>query len=130
MNNNQNLNNLDDQAYVSLSTKKRDGSWVNTPVWFAKDGGTLYCFSASNAGKVKRLRNFSEVKLNPCTVNGKLLGDWQEALGEILPKEAESNAHKALVKKYGWQMRLLDFFSCLSGKIKKRAFIKITLTDD
>jgi hypothetical protein len=63
-------------------------------------------------------------------VNGKLLGDWQEALGEILPKEAESNAHKALVKKYGWQMRLLDFFSCLSGKIKKRAFIKITLTDD
>ncbi|MCY4044248.1 MAG: hypothetical protein OXE99_04130, partial [Cellvibrionales bacterium] len=96
MNKNPHPTRLDNQPYVSLSTKKRDGSWVNTPVWFAIEGNTLYCFSAGNAGKVKRLRNFSDVKLNPCTVNGKLLGDWQDGSGEILPKHMESEAHKAL----------------------------------
>ena len=49
--------------YLSLSTQKRDGSWVDTPVWFAKNNDDFYLFSEGKAGKVKRIRNFSDVKI-------------------------------------------------------------------
>ncbi len=49
---------LNTAEYISLSTQKRDGSTVETPVWFAQDGDKIYVFTEGNAGKVKRLRNF------------------------------------------------------------------------
>lgn len=113
--------------YVSLSTKKRDGSWVDTPVWYALKDDALYCFSEGKAGKVKRLKNFRAVRINPCTVRGKLLGEWEDAEGYLLTKAQESQAHQALIDKYGWQMRLLDCLSTMAGKINKRAYIKISL---
>ena len=115
--------------YLSLSTKQRDGSWVNTPVWFAYDGNkTIFCFSENKAGKVKRLRNFSEVNINPCTFSGRLLGDWQQATAEILTDDQDVKlAYQTLLASYGWQMRILNVISRLAGKIEQRAFIKITL---
>ena len=53
------------ENYINLSTRKRDGSFVNTPVWFAQEGDTNnhYVYSLKNVGKVKRIRNFPEVKV-------------------------------------------------------------------
>ena len=53
------------ENYINLSTRKRDGSFVNTPVWFAQEGETnnYYVYSLNNVGKVKRIRNFPEVKV-------------------------------------------------------------------
>jgi hypothetical protein len=113
--------------YLSLSTQKRDGSWVATPVWFAQKDGVFYCFSESKAGKVKRIRNFSEVKITPCTLTGKLIGDTHTAQAQLIDQpEALKYAHKALIASYGWKMRGLDLISRMFGKIDKRAFIKIT----
>lgn len=118
--------NWNKEQYLSLSTRKRDGSRVETPVWFAQDNGIFYIFSEGDAGKIKRLRNFSDVKLSPCTVTGKITGNAIEGRGEILQSAADiDQAHKALVKKYGWKMRLLDLGSTLVGKKKKRAFVRI-----
>ena len=47
-------------AYLSFATRKRNGDFVPTPVWFAADNGVYYLFSAGDAGKVKRLRTFSD----------------------------------------------------------------------
>lgn len=121
---------LDNASYLNLSTQKRDGSFVNTPVWFAKKGGELYIFSEGNAGKVKRIRNFSHVKVCPCTVTGKLTGQWQNAHAEILDKEQSLIAYKIIKKRYSWQMHLLDIGSKIAGKFNKRAFIKVTLIDE
>ena len=46
------------EQYINLSTRKRDGSFVDTPVWFAQEGETnnYYVFSMKNAGKIKKLR--------------------------------------------------------------------------
>lgn len=124
------INNWLHGNYLNLSTKKKDGSWVNTPVWFAYDGKQyLYCFSETKAGKVKRLRNFSEAKINPCTVTGKILGEWQEVKAEILPATHAKAAYLALLKSYGWQLRILNIFSFLAGKINKRTFIRISLAE-
>jgi PPOX class probable F420-dependent enzyme len=114
--------------YILLSTRKKDGSRVATPVWFAEDNGFYYVFSAGNAGKIKRLRNFSDITVAPCTVTGKPLG---EALnGRAIIFEAEKDivtAHSALLKHYGWTMRMVDLGSWLTGKINKRKFIRIKL---
>ncbi len=119
------MRSLDKAQYVLLGTRKKDGSIVDTPVWFAKQGATVYMFSAREAGKVKRLRNFSEARLAPCTVSGKKLGDYVPAEAHLLSDDADiREAHKALIKKYGWQMRLLDMGARLGRRYNKRAFIK------
>ena len=60
------------ERYINLSTRKRDGSYVNTPVWFAQEGDTnkYYVYSLRNVGKVKRIKNFPEVKVGICTYRG------------------------------------------------------------
>jgi len=119
--------------YLLLSTQKRDGSWVDTPVWYAhaqyQSKACFYLFSEGKAGKVKRIRNFKDVKVQSCTVTGKPTGQWQNAKAELLDKQAEQLAHQALIKQYGWQMRLLDLGSRLAGKINKRAFIRISFDE-
>jgi len=43
------------EEYISLATQKRDGSFVNTPVWFAQEGerNSYFIFSNKKAGKIK-----------------------------------------------------------------------------
>ncbi|MDX1736190.1 MAG: PPOX class F420-dependent oxidoreductase, partial [Halioglobus sp.] len=112
--------------YISFATRKRSGDWVQTPVWFALDGDSYYLFSAGDAGKVKRLRNFAESRVAPCTVTGTLTGDWVDSSACVLETEAEEKtALAALRRKYGWQMYAADFFSSLTGKMARRAYIRV-----
>ena len=122
---------LFESNYLSLSTLKKNGQWVDTPVWFAGDTETLYIFSAGQAGKVKRLRNFSQVKVAPCTVLGKKLGEDSDGQATLLYDPADINkAHQALLQRFGWQMRWTDLLSKLSGKFAKRQYIKVSLPAD
>ena len=115
-------------SYMSLATFRKSGAEVATPVWFAECCGVLYAFSSGEAGKVKRLRNSSRARVAPCDVRGKLLGDWQEATAVLLSEPADiERAHQALRRKYGWQMKLMDFFAGLSGRSRKRAWIAVSL---
>ena len=117
--------------YLLLSTQKRDGTWVDTPVWFAHSefngAPCFYLFSESKAGKVKRIRNFQAVKIQSCTVTGKPTGTFEAANATLLnSKEDAKIAHQALIKQYGWKMRILDIISTIGRKINKRAFIRIS----
>lgn len=117
---------LDTANYLLLSTRKRDGSSVATPVWFASDSQYHYVFSAGDAGKVKRLRNFAEVSIARCTATGKPLAQAQDTRATLFDDAATiAQCHALLVAKYGWQMRLTDFFSKLTGNYQKRGFIRI-----
>ena len=119
---------LDGARYLSLSSYRRSGVPVDTPVWFAEDTGKLYVFSANDAGKIKRLRNSSRARVAACDVRGRLRGDWVEATARIVDDGAtERRAYSALRAKYGLQMRLVDFFSRLSGRIERRAVIEIEI---
>ncbi len=117
---------LEGGSYISFATRKRSGDWVATPVWFAPHKGSYYVFSAGNAGKVKRLRNFSESRVAACTVRGTLMGEWLDTAAYVLESPAdEKTALAALRAKYGWQMKMGDFFSTLTGKMGRRAYIRI-----
>lgn len=121
---------LDDARYFSLATFRKNGTAVETPVWFAEgsDPGTYFVFSAARAGKVKRLRRSDAARVAECDVRGKLLGDWQPARGELLAGQTDiADALAALRRKYGWQMWLTDGLARLSGRFSKRAYIRVTL---
>ena len=120
---------LDGHRYLSLATVRRNGVEVMTPVWFAAADGKLYAFSAGDSGKVKRLRHTPRVRLAPCDARGRVRGAWLDGTGRILTESpAIERARAALRAKYGWQMRLLDLFSWLAGRIQRRAWIEIEVS--
>ena len=119
---------LSNARYASLATFRRNGVAVPTPVWFAADGNEYFVFSEGAAGKVKRIRANGRARLAACDVRGRLLGPWHEASARLLTEPAEiTRAYRALRRRYGWQMRLLDLMSKLGGKFDKRALIAVTL---
>ena len=64
------LSALADERFVSLTTYRRSGDAVSTPVWIARDGDDLIVTTPKESGKVKRLRNDSRVQLRPCSRTG------------------------------------------------------------
>ena len=117
---------LENAAYLNLATFRRDGRAVETPVWFAEAQGSLYVFSAGEAGKIKRLRVSNRARIAACDVRGKLRGDWIDATARVVDDPATiERAYTALHAKYGIQMKLVDFFSRLSGRIHERAILEI-----
>ena len=119
---------LNDAAYLSLATFRRSGAEVRTPVWFAREASVLYIFSAPDAGKVKRLRAGSRVRIAPCDVRGGVKGEWLDVVGWLFNDANEiTRAHAALVRKYGWQMLLLDVGARLSGRYARRQYLRIEL---
>ncbi len=119
---------LTDARYLSLATFRKSGVAVETPVWFAESGDRLWVFSAGDAGKVKRLRNSSRSRVAPCDMRGGILGEWTESVARLVDDpEAIRAAHAAMRAKYGWQMSLGDFFSTLSGRLQRRAWIEIEI---
>jgi PPOX class probable F420-dependent enzyme len=65
---------ITDEKYVLLTTFRRNGDAVPTPVWIvALPDGTAGCGTEIDSGKVKRIRDNPSVTLQPCTVRGKVL---------------------------------------------------------
>ena len=118
------------ERYVSLGTYRRKGVPVDTPVWFAGHGAKLYVFSAADAGKIKRLRNSPRARVAACDVRGCRRGEWVVATARVVESpDTVASAYAALRAKYGWQMRLTDGLSRLTGRIHRRAMIEITLQE-
>ena len=121
------MTDFDRNRYMSLGTFRRSGTEVATPVWFAADNGKLYVFTAGESGKVKRLLHSPRARVAPSDVRGRVLGPWRQATARILTeRDPIEQARAALRAKYGWQMRLGDLLSRLTGRIRRRAWIEVT----
>jgi PPOX class probable F420-dependent enzyme len=99
------------QRYLNLESFKRDGTPVQTPVWFAEDYGVLYVYTLANAGKVKRIRRNPRIRLAPCTMRGTVTGPWVGAEGTIVDATTAAHGHALLRQKYGWLKGIGDVFS-------------------
>jgi hypothetical protein len=98
------FSNLDGHHYMTLTTFRKSGVAVPTPVWFAAHDGKLYVVSRAAAGKVKRVRAHANVTVAPCTREGRVLGEAVEARARILADAEQMVAHQALLAKYGEQL--------------------------
>ena len=101
------------QRYLNLESCKRDGTPVQTPVWFAEEHGVLYVYTLANAGKVKRIRRNPRIRIAPCTMRGIVIGPWVEAEATIVDAATAAHGHALLRHKYGWMKGIGDLFSRL-----------------
>ena len=81
------------QRYLNLESVKRDGTPVQTPVWFAEEQGVLYVYTLANAGKVKRIRRHPRIRIAPCTMRGTVTGPWVEAEATIVDATTAAHGH-------------------------------------
>ena len=93
------------QNYISLTTFRKTGAGVATPVWFGEEGGKLYVMTRSDMGKTKRIRNNPQVRVAPCTIRGKVTGAEVAATARILSVDEHARARKTINRKY-WMARI------------------------
>ncbi len=108
--------------YLSLETRRRSGVAVATPVWFARDGDTLYAYTLADSGKVKRIRNDPRGRIAPCDMRGGLLGNWVEARSCIVTGTEATRAHDLLDEKY-WLKRI----SGVLNRLRRREYAVIAM---
>lgn len=106
--------------HLNLETFRKTGVGVRTPVWFAQDVShtapsrtVFYIYSEAGAGKVKRIRNNSNVRVAPCTFRGAIRGTWIQGRARILDEYEAAHGQKLLTQKYGLLKIVGDFFSRL-----------------
>jgi PPOX class probable F420-dependent enzyme len=98
------------QRNMALQTKKRDGTWVSTPVNLVVDDDRILFRTWASSGKAKRLANFSEVRCAPSDARGRPRGS--EVTGQATQLEGEGNRRAAelIDRRYpilqGWAVRL------------------------
>jgi hypothetical protein len=93
------------QKYISLTTFRKSGVGVPTPVWFGEADGKLYVMTRGTMGKTKRIRNNPQVKVAPSTIRGKVTGPEFAATARILPPEKHKRARQTINRKY-WMARI------------------------
>jgi uncharacterized protein len=88
--------------YALFVSYRRSGEPVPTPVWFGLDPeGRAFFRTDTRTAKVRRLRANPAVKLAPCTLRGKPVGEFAPGTARVLPDSAEAHAEEALQANYG-----------------------------
>jgi PPOX class probable F420-dependent enzyme len=88
--------------HVSLTTYRKDGAGVATPVWHVVNGGELIVVSDADAWKVKRIRNNSRVVVTVCSFRGKIAPGAPSAEGtaRLLDEAGTATGRELVARKY------------------------------
>lgn len=86
--------------YLSLTSYRRDGSPVATPVWFVTENGKLLVSTDAGSYKVKRIRRNPTVSIAACTASGRLRGEPVQARAELLPESEGPHVQELMARKY------------------------------
>jgi uncharacterized protein len=95
--------------YISLTTRRRDGSLASTPVWVVSDDGRrLLVWTGASTWKAKRIRRDPRVLVAKSNFRGRELGPRLEGHARIVN---DVDVQKLIREKYGWQKRVLELLS-------------------
>jgi uncharacterized protein len=86
--------------YISLTTSRRDGTVVATPVWFVQQGDRLLVRTGVASGKVKRIRRNPAVQVAACTASGRLRGQQANGVARLLAGSEADAADGLIERKY------------------------------
>ncbi|OMC11701.1 PPOX class F420-dependent enzyme [Mycolicibacter heraklionensis] len=106
------LGELRDARYALLRTFRRDGTPVDTPIWFAVDDGTVL-FRTKIGPKTRRLASRPEVELTACDYRGRPLDQARALPGRatVLSGDEAEAANRTLHRRYGWQWNVVPMLS-------------------
>lgn len=110
--------------FMSLTTYKKNGDAIATPVLFAREGDRVYLFTLANSGKVKRIRNNGKVEIAACDSRGTLLSEKVAAQARIVTGDDIKAANKVLNRKYGLMKRFFDLIQMR----RERSYIEVMAT--
>ncbi|WP_308012199.1 PPOX class F420-dependent oxidoreductase [Actinacidiphila acidipaludis] len=115
--------------YVSLTTYRKDGTPVATPVWHVVDGGRLYVWTEAGSWKVKRLRRDPRVEVVACDVRGRIKPGAAEAVGSgrLLDADGVEAVRRLLGRKY-LLARIGDWYATLSGRRRRHPIVAVEIT--
>ncbi|GHI86465.1 PPOX class F420-dependent oxidoreductase [Streptomyces xanthophaeus] len=96
--------------YVSLTTFRKDGTPVATPVWAVADGGELYVWTRSDSWKVKRIARDGRVTVTACDVRGRVEegAPVLEGRARLLDEAGLRRVRALMSRKYTWQFWAVD----------------------
>ncbi|MCV7195473.1 PPOX class F420-dependent oxidoreductase [Mycobacterium angelicum] len=102
------LHALESAQYAVLRTFRRDGTPIDTPIWFAFDGDALL-FRTKVGPKTKRLTARPEVELAACDYRGRVRPGAPTMAGRatVLSGAEAERANRVLHKRYGWQWNIV-----------------------
>jgi PPOX class probable F420-dependent enzyme len=115
--------------YLLLTTFRKSGAAVPTPVWVGRDNDELLVWSARNTGKVKRLRNSGAVELAECDFHGKPSGPVVRGQARLLDVGDIDRVLRSIRSKYGVLGWLSVYGSVLRRGKKGIVGIAITVSD-
>ncbi|QLL09655.1 PPOX class F420-dependent oxidoreductase [Mycobacterium vicinigordonae] len=102
------LEKLGTARYAQLRSFRRDGSPVDTPIWFAYDGDALV-FRTKIGPKTKRLTARPDVELVACDYRGRVEPNAPRLAGRavVLSGADAERGNRLLHKRYGWQWNII-----------------------
>jgi uncharacterized protein len=113
--------------YVLLTTFRKNGRPVATPVGCVVEAGTLYMLTPPDTGKVKRIRNNSRVTLAPCTMSGTVLDGAPTTEGTArLLDEAEAARVQQMMMRRTFMYRLVRILDRVLRRRRPLAAIAVT----
>lgn len=113
---------LDSARYIALTTFKRDGTPVATPVWITGANGTYSFITGDKAWKSKRLARNPKLTVQVCDFRGKVKPDTRIYQGTGIVDTASNtlaDVERALKAKYSWQFELTQVADAVKNRFAK-----------
>lgn len=115
------LDSLFPGRYLSITSFKRDGTGVTTPVWFVSDGKRLFAFTDLHSAKIRRIRRNPHVLVASCRPDGRLRREPLAGRAEVLTTTANlEHVRGLLVARYKISYRVAMMFYRLGRRIRGR----------
>ena len=113
---------LSDEKYILLTTFRRDGTPVATPVWVVPlEGGSMGFWTSSGSGKAKRLAHTARVTVQPCDARGRVRADAAatDATARVVTGAELEMIAKKVRAKYGFMTKITKFLGTVGGIAKR-----------
>ena len=105
--------------YLSITSFKRDGTGVATPVWFASDGGRLFALTDLHSAKIRRVHRNPHVLVASCRVDGKLRCEPLAARAVVLTETADlEHVQQLLLARYRISYRVVMLLYRLGRRLR------------
>jgi len=104
-----------------LTTFRRDGTPVATPVWVvALDGEQVGFWTSSGSGKAKRLAHTERVTVQPSDARGRVKADSVslEGTARLVTGGQLDAIRERVIAKYGFQTKLTKALATIAGTLR------------
>lgn len=111
-----------DEKYMSLTTFRKVGTPVASPVWLVDLGDNKVGFyTSSGSGKAKRLAHTSKVIVQPSDARGRVKEGTEpiEATAELVTGDELATITDKIKGKYGFFTKVTKLLGTIGGIIKR-----------